>query len=219
MRFKSLYFDLDDTLYPSNTGLWDAIRSRMNTYMQRVIDKPVDEIALIRQRYLERYGTTLRGLQMNYQIDAQDYLAYVHDLPLEQFIQPDPELRILLTSLPQHKWIFTNADHNHAGRVLKILGLEGCFDGIIDILAVDFVCKPDKLAYQRALSITGEKDPTECVIFDDALRNLRPAHELGFYTVLVSKDGSEAQVDRVIPSLHELPKGMPDLWDSQKGSE
>jgi putative hydrolase of the HAD superfamily len=212
MRFKSLYFDLDDTLYPSNTGLWDAIRSRMNTYMQRIIDKPVDEIAMIRQGYLERYGTTLRGLQANYAIDAEEYLAFVHDLPLEDFIRPDPGLRTLLVSLPQKRWIFTNADYNHAGRVLKILGLDGCFDGIIDILAVDFACKPDTLAYQRALAITGDTDAAECAIFDDAVRNLAPARDLGFYTVLVGKNGAEPDVDRVIPSLHELTQCMPELW-------
>jgi putative hydrolase of the HAD superfamily len=219
MPFSSLLFDLDDTLYPSNTGLWDAIRSRMNAYMQRVIDKPVAEIAVIRQSYLEQYGTTLRGLQVNYKIDAEDYLAFVHDLPLEEFIKPDPELRDLLISLPQKRWIFTNADRNHAGRVLKILGLEGCFDGIIDILAVDFACKPDMFAYERALAITGEENPLKCVIFDDAPRNLAPARQLGIYTVLVSKNGNGASVDRVISSLHELSKQMPELWDDYKVQE
>ncbi len=41
MHFKSLYFDLDDTLYPASSGLWDAIRERMNTYMQKFIDLPI----------------------------------------------------------------------------------------------------------------------------------------------------------------------------------
>src|SRR5512139_439566 len=89
MGFKSLYFDLDDTLYPPGSGLWDAIRDRMNIYMQKYLDLPLAEIATIRQGYLETYGTTLRGLQAHYDVDAEDYLAYVHDLPLEEYIQPD----------------------------------------------------------------------------------------------------------------------------------
>jgi putative hydrolase of the HAD superfamily len=212
MGFTTLYFDLDDTLYPSDTGLWDAIGNRMNTYMQKVIDKPMEEIAVIRRSYLEQYGTTLRGLLENYKIDASDYLAYVHDLPLEEYIQPDPLLRDLLISLPQKRWIFTNADHNHAGRVLKVLGLEDCFNGIIDILAVDFVSKPNKFAYQRALAIAGEKNTSACVIFDDSMRNLSTAEEMGFYTVLVSKNGSQVKVDQKISSLHELTNKMPELW-------
>jgi pyrimidine 5'-nucleotidase len=216
MHFKSLYFDLDDTLYPTSSGLWEAIRERMNTYMQKFMDLPVADIVSIRQGYLEKYGTTLRGLQAHYHVDAEDYLAFVHDIPLEKFIRPDPNLRTLLLSLPQRRWIFTNADRNHANRVVNILGLADCFDGIIDIRAVDFACKPDKIAYQRALRITGDDDPTQCVIFDDAVRNLAPASEMGFYTILVGKNGSEPLVDRVISGMHELKDSLPELWEKDK---
>ena len=215
MHFKSLYFDLDDTLYPSSSGLWEAIRERMNTYMQKYINLPLPEIVRMRQDYLETYGTTLRGLQAHYEVDTDEYLAYVHDLPLEKYIQPNPELKQLLLSLPQRRWIFTNSDGNHATRVLKILGVEDCFNGIIDIRAVDFACKPDKIAYQRALEITGEDDPARCMIFDDAVRNLTPAHEMGFYTVLVGKNGVDPSIDRFIGNLSELRVCLPELWESQ----
>lgn len=214
MHFDSLYFDLDDTLYPASSGLWEAIRDRMNTYMQRIIDLPIPEIVSLRQGYLEKYGTTLRGLQAHYDVDVDEYLAYVHDLPLEKFINPDPDLRSLLLSLPQRRWIFTNSDSNHANRVLNILGISDCFNGIIDIRAIDFDCKPDKIAYQKALSVAGDDDPKHCVIFDDALRNLSTARDIGFFTVLVGKNGSEPSVDRSITSLHELRDCMPELWQN-----
>ncbi len=212
MHFTSLYFDLDDTLYPASSGLWTAIRERMNAYMQRLMDLPITEIVSLRQSYLETYGTTLRGLQAHFDVDRDEYLAFVHDLPLEKFIHPDPRLRALLLSLPQRRWIFTNSDDNHANRVLRILGVADCFNGIIDIRAIDFACKPDRIAYQRALVITGEDDPTHCVIFDDAMRNLVPARELGFYTILVGNNGLEPVVDRTISSLYALRGSMPELW-------
>jgi putative hydrolase of the HAD superfamily len=212
MRFNSLYFDLDDTLYPPSSGLWDAIRQRMNEYMQGFIDLPIPEITKIRQSYLEKYGTTLRGLQAHYNVDADDYLKFVHDIPLERYIQPDPNLHTLLLSLPQRRWIFTNADSNHAKRVLSILGISDCFEGIIDVRAIDFASKPDKIAYQKALAITTDTDPSRCVIFDDALRNLYPARELGFFTVLVGKDGKEPTVDRTLLNLHEMSECLPELW-------
>jgi pyrimidine 5'-nucleotidase len=213
MHFKSLYFDLDDTLYPASSGLWAAIRERMNAYMQRLIDLPIPDIVCLRQSYLEKYGTTLRGLQAHYKVDADEYLAFVHDLPLEKFIHPDPSLRTLLLSLPQRRWVFTNADTNHAKHVLNILGITDCFEGIIDIRAIDFACKPQKIAYQRALALAGDDDPSHCVIFDDALRNLSPAREMGFYTILVGKDGTEPLVDQAITSLHELRDCLPGLWE------
>ena len=214
MHFNSLFFDLDDTLYPSSSGLWDAIRQRMNEYMQGVIDLPMPEIASLRNSYLENYGTTLRGLQAHYDVDADDYLDYVHDLPLEKYILPDPGLRMLLLSLPQKRWIFTNSDANHANRVLSILGINDCFSGIIDIRVIDFACKPDKIAFQRALAFTSDDDPTQCVLFDDSLHNLSTAGEMGFFTVLVGKNGQEPSVDRTISSLHELRACMPELWQN-----
>jgi putative hydrolase of the HAD superfamily len=214
MHFTSLFFDLDDTLYPPSSGLWDAIRERMNTYMHKLIDLPLSEIVKIRQSYLEKYGTTLRGLQANYEVDADEYLAFVHDLPLNKYIRPDPALRELLLGLPQRRWIFTNSDANHANRVLKILGITDCFEGIIDIRAIDFACKPEKIAYQRALLVASNDDPTHCVIFDDSLRNLAPAHDMGFYTVLVGKDGTEPSVDQAMTSLHKLKDCMPELWQN-----
>jgi pyrimidine 5'-nucleotidase len=213
MHFKSLYFDLDDTLYPASSGLWAAIRERMNAYMQRLIDLPIPDIVCLRQSYLEKYGTTLRGLQAHYKVDADEYLAFVHDLPLEKFIHPDPSLRTLLLSLPQRRLVFTNADTNHANHVVNILGITDCFEGIIDIRAIDFACKPEKIAYQRALALAGDDDPSHCVIFDDALRNLSPAREMGFYTILVGKDGTEPLVDQAITSLHELRDCLPELWE------
>jgi putative hydrolase of the HAD superfamily len=212
MSFTSLYFDLDDTLYPPSSGLWDAIRQRMNEYMQKLLGLPLPEIVILRQSYLEQYGTTLRGLQAHYEVDTEEYLAYVHELPLEKYIKPDPDLHKILLSLPQRRWIFTNADDKHASRVLKILGIEDCFAGIIDIRAIEFACKPEKIAYQKALIVAGDDDPTQCVIFDDALRNLHPAHELGFYTVLVGKNGTEPSADRSVSSLHHLRNSMPELW-------
>jgi putative hydrolase of the HAD superfamily len=212
MRFSTLLFDLDDTLYPPTSGLWDAIRERMNDYMTELIGLPRNEIVALRQKYLETYGTTLRGLQHYYDVDTDEYLAFVHDLPLKKFIKPNPDLRTMLLSLPQHRWIFTNADANHANRVLNILGVSDCFDGIIDIHAIDFACKPEIIAYQRALAITREIDPNHCIIFDDSVRNLSPARQLGFYTVLVGKNGSEPVVDQAISSLHDLRSRMPGLW-------
>jgi len=213
MPFTTLLIDLDDTLYPASSGLWDAIRDRMNEYMDKRLHIPCDQIPLLRRDYLDRYGTTLRGLQIHHQVDAEDFLAYVHDLPLEEYLDPDPDLRLLLLSLPQRKWIFTNADVHHARRVLHRLGAHDCFDGIIDIHAREFACKPDAEAYLRTLALVDEKDPERCIVFDDTLRNLIPAHKIGFYTVLVGKNGSESpEIDCAVMRLTELRTVMPELW-------
>jgi pyrimidine 5'-nucleotidase len=214
MTFTTVFFDLDDTLYPSSLGLWEAIRVRMHTYMKTLLDLPDDELAALREHYLETYGTTLRGLQINHLVDTEDYLAYVHDLPLEQYLKPDPALREMLLSLPKRRWVFTNSDANHARRVMKVLGISDCFEGIIDVHTIEFVSKPNLDAYTRALRVTGESDPQRCVYLDDATRNLFPANQLGFYTVLVGETSPHPAARQSISSIHDLPKAMPWLWNS-----
>lgn len=217
MVYTSLFFDLDDTLYPPTARLWEAIRQRMSFYMVNRLRIPAEQVEALRQHYLENYGTTLRGLQQDYPVDTEDYLHYVHNLPLAEFIQPDPDLREMLLSLPQRRWIFTNADAAHARRVLQTLELENVFEGIIDVRAIDFSNKPDPQAYLRALQIAGEQIPAACIIFDDAPRNLAPARQLGFTTILVNPSPALPgpngfQPHYTIPQLIELPSILPDLW-------
>ena len=212
MVWPVLFFDLDDTLYPNSNGLWEAIRGRMTDYLLDLLGLSLEETKEISFHYYETYGTTLRGLQINHSVDADEYLAYVHDLPLEDYLSPDLELRKMLSSLPQQKWIFTNADTNHANRVLRVLGLEGCFAGIIDVRALDFLCKPEKEAYLHALDLAGTTDPAKCVLFEDSIRNLTPAHDLGFTTVLVGTQAKHADADYSVNKLLDLPQEFPQLW-------
>jgi putative hydrolase of the HAD superfamily len=212
MPFTTLFFDLDDTLYPNTNGLWGAIRLRMENYMREHLGIPEEEIAGLRRSYFETYGTTLRGLQRHHHVDAFDFLAYVHDLPLEKFLAPDPELRELLLGLPQSKWIFTNADAAHSRRVLQVLQLADLFDGIADIHARQYFCKPEKEAYRTAMELAGETDPQRCVFLDDSPRNLAPAHAMGFTTVLVGSEDPHPAANHTVPNLKELPEVMPELW-------
>ena len=220
MPYTTLFFDLDDTLYSGSNGLWDIIRERMSLYMVEVLRLPEAEVPAMRRSYFETYGTTLRGLQIHHQVDADDYLHYVHDLPLEQFIQPNPELRRMLLSLPQQRWIFTNADADHARRVMSVLGVSDCFNGIIDIRALGFACKPEQEAYERALCLAGDPAPEACVLLDDSANNLAAARRLGFSTVRVGQNGtSHPAAQYTLATLQELPSIMPCLWAASTEDE
>jgi pyrimidine 5'-nucleotidase len=115
--------------------------------------------------------------------------------------------------LPQKKWIFTNADSNHALRVLNLLGLSGCFQGIIDVRALGFSCKPQMDAYNRALTLAGAVTPAKCVLLDDSPRNLYPARQLGITTVLVGSTDPDPAADYYLPTPKDLPIVMPELWN------
>ena len=163
------------------------------------------EAARLRQVYFDAFGTTLNGLRHDYGIDPAEYLAFVHDLPLERYLEPSPELDQMLARLPLRKVIFTNADAPHARRVTERLGIAEHFERIVDVHSLNFFAKPDPRAYETVLALTGAAS-AECVFVDDAARNLVPAHELGMTAVLISPaiDPLPAGIDHQIDSILDL---------------
>ncbi|EKD88618.1 MAG: hypothetical protein ACD_34C00433G0002 [uncultured bacterium] len=205
MRLETLFFDLDDTLYSSTSGIWEAIGARMIQYMVVKLGVPALKADEERERLFQLYGTTRRGLQAEYQIDEADFMDYVHDISIDQYLSPNITLRNILESYPQRKVIFTNADTGHAIRVLKTLGVQDLFDKIIDIRSIDPWCKPQTEAFAKALELAGINNPKNCVMIDDALRNLVTAHEFGLFTIHVGEPKAITPVDAAIMSIEELP--------------
>ena len=205
MRFNTIFFDLDETLYPPSSGLWSAIRERINAYMHERMGIPPEQIGVLREQYFREYGTTLRGLQSNYTVDMDEYLAFVHNVPLEAHLNPDPELRGVIESLPARKFIFTNADSHHANRVLDVLGLQGLFDGILDVHTLAPYCKPMPESFELALQAAGSPDPHTCALLDDQARITRAARSLGLYTILVWKDSAGEDADAALVKWADLP--------------
>jgi putative hydrolase of the HAD superfamily len=204
MRFSTFFFDLDETIYPHSAGLWEVIGSRITEYMIERLGFPPAEVRGMRDRYFLEYGTTLRGLQANHSVDMHDYLAFVHDVPLEQHIHPNPDLPCILGNLKANKYIFTNADANHANRVLNILGLRPFFTGIIDVHAIAPFCKPMPESFKMALQIAGNPKPQECVLLDDQARVTRAAKGIGMYTILVGKEITGDEANSFVLNLNEI---------------
>jgi len=205
MKPTTLLIDLDDTLYPASCGLWAAIRARITLYVAQRLSLPLDQASALQHNLFRQYGTTLRGLQAVYQIDENEYLAFVHDVSLDQYIGPDPYLRRVLQALPQRKVIFTNADANHVGRVLRARRLEGCFERVFDIHSFAPYCKPMPEAFQVCLRQLAAA-PQDCILVDDSLPNLVTAKSLGLSTVWISSDGPAPVADAVIPDISHLEK-------------
>lgn len=203
MKISTLFIDLDDTVYPATTQVWQLVMKRMYIYMRDFLGIPEEEVPAMRDRLFNRYGTTLRGLQIERGIDAKAYLDYVHDVDLSAILNPDPALQSALASIHLPKIIFTNACESHARNVLGLMQLEDCFDSIIDVVAVQPYCKPELEAYQIALELAGSPDPAAVMMVDDRFENLVTAASLGMRAVLVS----EAPQDgfQTIARLAQLP--------------
>jgi len=202
--------DLDGTLYTDRTGLWPVINERITRYVQALLALEAPEAQALRRRWVQSYGTTLRGLMAEFPdvADPHDYFAFAHDVPLEAYLAPDPRLRDVLTTLSGTQWVFTNADAAHARRVLAVLGVDDLMDGIIDIFATGLHPKPQPEAYRRALAHAGSPHPDHVVLVDDRLQNVRGARAYGMRAVWVTRDPEARQAraaDAVIPDVYHLP--------------
>jgi len=188
-----ILFDLDETLYPRSAGLMRAIGQRIHAYIVERMGVTPELAAKIRLEYYNKYGTSLRGLLINYGIDPEDYLAFVHDVALTDYIQPAPALKAMLETIRVRKAIFTNATTEHALNVMRILGVENQFERIIDVRANCFAGKPYVQAYWQAARLMGVP-PQRCLLVEDNVRNLRPGKTLGMVTVLVGDEEPQSKV-------------------------
>ncbi len=183
-KIHFLLIDLDDTLYPYNNGLWNHYKNRIEAYLIEVMHFPPKEVPKMRHHLYTRYGTTLRGLQQEYDVDMDHYVDFVHDVPLKGYLHEDKTLVNMFKNLPQRKIIFTNAHAGHAHNVLETMGLSSVFQQIIDIYQIQPYCKPQPEAFQKALQLI-DANPEDCLMVDDSPQNLATAHNLGMATVSI----------------------------------
>lgn len=183
---RSWIFDLDNTLYRADNGIFAQIEARMTDYVSAFLKLPRDA-ARTRQKDLYRhYGTTLNGLMHERGCDAEEYLRFVHDIDLGDLAR-DEALTSALDQLPGRRFVFTNGCRDHAGRILDRLGMTHLFEQVWDIRTIGFAPKPDVRAYDSVVA-AGAIVPQEAALFDDIARNLVPARAMGMTTVWLKTD-------------------------------
>ena len=128
----------------------------------------------------------MRGMMIEEAISPDTYLNFVHDIDLSD-MPLDQELDRMIGALPGKKHIFTNGTVPHAENVLNAFGIRHHFDQIFDIVAADYIPKPDQHAFDQFMKKTGI-DPTGAVMIEDMARNLQPAAALGMRTVWLDSD-------------------------------
>jgi putative hydrolase of the HAD superfamily len=176
-------FDLDNTLYGEDDGIWHQISERMTDFVSRHYGiEP--EAALKRQKELyKRYGTTLNGLMLEEGVDPHAFMDYVHAIDHTPLL-PHPVLERALAALPGRRFVLTNGSRRHAEAILARLEITHLFDGVFDLADSGFVPKPRLEAYGAFLA-RHDVDPRRAAMFEDMAENLKAPHTLGMTTVLV----------------------------------
>lgn len=176
-------FDLDNTLYPAGSALWPQIDERITLYLAGMFGLDGLSSRALQKYYYQRYGTTLRGLMDEHGMDPAPFLDFAHDIDRSS-LAPHPELGAAIAALPGRKLIMTNGSVRHAQETVAQLGIGEHFAGIFDIVAAEFVPKPDEPAYRRFFA-QHDVRPESAAMFEDLVKNLAVPHEHGMTTVLV----------------------------------
>ncbi|KAE8669219.1 thermospermine synthase ACAULIS5-like [Hibiscus syriacus] len=226
--FNCILFDLDDTLYPSNTGLAQGVKRNIDDFLIEKCGFPATKASNLRVELFKTYGSTLAGLRaLGYDIDADDYHSFVHGRLAYDVIKPDPQLRNMLRSITQRKVIFTNSDRVHAIKVMRRLGIEDCFDQIISFETLNpnltkskrpdefpVVLKPSREALKIALHVS-RVDPRRTLFLDDNVRNISAGKAMGLWTCLVGNTTKTKEADYAIEEVKKLARVIPEIWGSK----
>jgi putative hydrolase of the HAD superfamily len=192
-HIRDWIFDLDNCLYPASTGLFALIDERMGAYIERLLGLDATEAKRVQKAHFHEHGTTLAGLMTEHDVDAHDFLADVHDIPLDR-VKADQRLGALLSRLPGRRFVFTNGDAPYARRVLEAIGVHHHFDDLHDIHASGLRPKPDPHGYAM-LCERFKIEPKQALLADDMVKNLAPAKALGMTTVWVDNGSEQAGSD------------------------
>jgi putative hydrolase of the HAD superfamily len=192
---KSWIFDLDNTLYPPDSGLWPAIEDRITRFLIEHSGLDGASAQALQRYYYHQHGTTLRGLVDEDGVAPDAFLDFVHDIDRSE-LAPNPALAEAIARLPGRKLIFTNGSRRHAMATIEQLGLGGLFEDAFDIVAAGLVPKPREEAYD-AFFRAHDVDPAEAAMFEDIAKNLAAPRARGMTTVLVT--GKPGHIDHRQP--------------------
>ncbi len=205
-------FDLDNTLYPSSSRLFDQVDRKITEFIMQALDLAWDEAHKVQKSFFREYGTSMRGMMTVHGTSPEEYLNYVHDIDLSP-ISAAPELDQALSNLKGRKVIFTNGSTKHAENVTGKLGIRHHFDGIFDIVDSEYTPKPDFGVYEKMIATFG-LDPNTSVMVEDMARNLAPAAALGMKTVWVQTDSDWAREGSVGDHIHHVVDDLTDWLHS-----
>jgi len=183
---KFWLFDLDNTLYSGKTKVFEQVDKKMSKYISAKLNVSIEEAKKIQKNYFYEYNTTLNGMIKNHQIDANEFLEFVHDIDID-FLKKDLKLAEEIKKLDGKKIIFTNGPRKHALNVTKRIGIDQLFDDVFDIVDSKFIPKPAIEPYKKLVE-KHKIDPKLCVFIEDIARNLKPAYEMGMKTIWIKNE-------------------------------
>ena len=184
-------FDLDNTLHDAGTWVFPALHRSMGEFTARTLQLGLAEAQALNHRYWHQHGATLLGLMRHHAVQPAHFLRDTHALPgLEPRLDAHRHDLAAVARLRGRKFILTNAPRSYALRVLRALGIERLFDGVIGIddMAVFGQLRPKPDARMlRTLAARLQVPTRRCVLVEDTLEHQKSARRVGMRTVWMQR--------------------------------
>jgi HAD superfamily hydrolase (TIGR01549 family) len=203
-------FDLDGTLYDSREYN-EYFDSQMTSIVSEVIGVERDEASRILQLRRKEKGT-LTGAMESLGINRQEFHRLVAErVEPNRYLSSDKATRKMISRLKGSGLkigLVSNSGRNLVKKILEALELEPqLFDAIIT--GTDVEPKPSQKPFLMTLERIGCDKASTVYVGDREEVEIRPAHEMGIRTVLISRDTEQKHpkwADVVITNLGELEK-------------
>ena len=211
---KIWLFDYDLTLYGEEERfVLNSLDHRIAEFVQKTVGGTFESATEIRKDYLHRFGTTLSGLMAMNGTAPDDFFDFIHEPEYLVYPKVSPEKFALLKSLTGHRFVFTNGRGDWSRAGMARMEIAPAIEDVFDLKLMDWEGKPHASAYEkienwleaRGVLDAKESDKSRIVLLEDSLRNLEPAHERGWTTILVNPNIQAPDwVDFHIPHLLNL---------------
>ena len=199
-EMKYLLLDLDGVCYGKHNNyslekVFGQVSNRMTEFISEKLKINFKEAKKLQTDYFYKYNTSLNGLMIHHDIQAEEFLKYVHTIDLS-FMKEDKIMRNELEKLDMEKFIFTNGSAEHAENILTHLGVYDLFgrDKVFDIKDGGYIPKPEAKTFDLMVKKFGI-NPKETVYIEDIAKNLSIGYERGCTTVWLINDEHFGKMD------------------------
>ncbi len=212
-NIKNLLFDLDGTLYPYSSGTQDLFEQRIVIFFQKKFAISEQEAVSKRNEFMKLYRNNNGSFNDVSYSDKKEFMDFICDIDVSM-LKPNKNLADILRMLPQRKFIITDSTQKHVKDTLKQIGIdENIFSGISDCESNGFIFKPQEEVFHNIASSYG-LNFSQSAFFEDKVKNLEIAKELGMTTILISENEQptpkyvDYQFHNVLEALNYLFKNI-----------
>ena len=182
-------FDLDNTLYPRSTNLFQQVDERIRTYVGEAAQRRRGGGGAHPEELLPRARHDAARPDAHATMSIPTSSCNSCTTSTTAWCSRTRRSAPRILRLPGKNYIFTNGSRQHAEKVAERLGFPTHFEDIFDIVAADLVPKPEAATYDRFVKRFGIV-PQRAAMFEDLSRNLVVPKAVGMTTVLVVPPGT-----------------------------